>query len=220
MTERLRTLNGWQIGLLLAVAIVLLLAAMTYPYWTRRTVHLPAAVPEAAAAATSPEGEGAAKGFMSEYQEPSAALPLNTGGLGLQTVITVVASLGAVIMIIYGGTWALREIIGPSPGGKGSLRKGGMVNIREVVPLSPKHSLYVVRAGDRLLLLGATEQQITHLSDLGTAEEAETFAETLGNAQASIPAASVATLLAGAKAKVAALRAEPKGTVESFERIV
>jgi len=220
MTEKLKALSGWQIGFLLAAAIVLLFAAMTYPYWTQRLPRLPAANPEVAEMATPSDVEAVEGSFLPEYQEPDAALHLDTGGFDFQTIITVIASLGAVIMIIYGGTWALREIIGPSPRGRSSLRGRGMVNVREVIPLSPKQSLYVVRAGDRLLLLGATEQQVTHLSDLGTAEEEETFAEYLGNAQTSAPAASIAALLTGAKAKVAGLRSEPKAQVESFERIV
>ena len=81
MTEKLKALSGWQMGILLAAAIVLLFAAMIYPYWTQRLASLPAANPEVAEMATPLDVEVVEGEFLQEYQEPDAAPQLDAGDL-------------------------------------------------------------------------------------------------------------------------------------------
>jgi flagellar biogenesis protein FliO len=203
MVERLRNLKSWQMGILLATLSILFLAANTYPYWYwRLTGRSLAPITQMTDAQWSPKADAAY--IMDTDTEP-----------GWRLTLTVAMSLGAVIMIAYGGTWALREILGPPTGGR---QRRGLVSVREVSALSPKQVLYVVRAGGKFLLLGATEEQISYLTELDMGEGTASFAEQLESAET--PGPSLGAVLAGVRAKIAALRPERTPQVEVVERLV
>lgn len=89
-------------------------------------------------------------------------------------LVRLVVSLGIVIgiMLVLAGTLRKRGIlVGGANGGRrnGKARSAAMLDIVARKPLGRNAQLAVVRAGDKTLVLGITEHQITMLSESNTA---------------------------------------------------
>lgn len=89
-------------------------------------------------------------------------------------LVRLVVSLGVVIglMLILAGTLRKRGILvgGASGGGRnGKARSAAMLDIVARKPLGRNAQLAVVRAGDKTLVIGITEHQITMLSETDSA---------------------------------------------------
>jgi flagellar biosynthetic protein FliO len=76
-------------------------------------------------------------------------------------VLEVSFKLLIVVVLIYGASLVLRRM--GSGGWKASPRR---LNVVETVHLSPRRALHLVQVGDRQLLIGATDQAITVLSEV------------------------------------------------------
>lgn len=85
------------------------------------------------------------------------ASPWADAGLALGLVL----KLGAVIALIYCSLLALRRWQMGVPG-----RMRRRLAVMETVRLSPRQAIHLVRAGDRWLLLGATDQAVALLSEV------------------------------------------------------
>ncbi|MCC6174145.1 MAG: flagellar biosynthetic protein FliO [Chloroflexi bacterium] len=82
------------------------------------------------------------------FESPGAALDL-------------LLKLGAVLALAYVSLAALRRYsVGMGP------RRGSLLEVLDSTSLGQNRSVYVVRAGDKRLVLGVTPQQITTLSEL------------------------------------------------------
>jgi len=96
-----------------------------------------------------------------------AADPMNSSVYYVGVVIKMVA----VLLLIVGGAIILR---------RWQTRRGGLTGRRmrlvESVRLSPKQALHLVRVGDRCVLIGATDQQISMLSEISLEEGEKTLA--------------------------------------------
>lgn len=78
------------------------------------------------------------------------------------SLVRLLLVLGIVVAIAYLTlNVGLRKLLGLPSGGR-----KGIVSVVERLPLDQKRMLYVVRAGDELLLLGGTDLGVTFLSKL------------------------------------------------------
>lgn len=83
------------------------------------------------------------------------------------TLVRTFVVLGLVIAIAYLTlNVGLRKLMGVA----GPLRQLGLVRVLERVSLDPKRTLFVVRAGNEVLLLGAGEGSLSLITKLDTAE--------------------------------------------------
>ena len=69
--------------------------------------------------------------------------------------------LGLVLALIYAVLWVAKRLTRVQVG-----RDPGQLRVVETVGLGPNRSLHLVQVGGRLLLVGATAQEITALADL------------------------------------------------------
>ncbi len=89
--------------------------------------------------------------------------------------IGVFAKLAVVLLLILGMLSVFRRW--SAPGAKG--RKNRQMQVIETVRLSPKQALHIVSVGDRQLLIGATDQNVSLLTavelDLNPMDESDRF---------------------------------------------
>ena len=88
---------------------------------------------------------------------PPADLPADPSPF-LDLAVTLFAFLAVILLAWFGARWLLRRLYGPGAG-------GGRIRVLERVPLEPRRTLYVVEAGEKLLLVGATEHEIRVLGE-------------------------------------------------------
>jgi flagellar biogenesis protein FliO len=88
-----------------------------------------------------------------------AAEELNLGWALVRTIVV----LGIVVALAYLSlNVGLRRLMGLGP----AAGRKGLVTVIERVPLDQKRSLYVVKAGDEVLLLGSSELSLSFLTKL------------------------------------------------------
>jgi flagellar protein FliO/FliZ len=87
----------------------------------------------------------------------NASTPLETAVLGMD----VLFKLGVVIGLIYISLYLLRRWRGALPGAR--TRR---LSILETTPLTPRQALHLVQVGGRVLLIGATDQNLTMLTEI------------------------------------------------------
>jgi flagellar biosynthetic protein FliO len=107
----------------------------------------------------TPLDPGVASAGTSNGKAPSV------GSAGADVIRTIVG-LAVVLGVIYGVYWLLKSSA-RAKAGRGDERIG----VIATTPLAPNRSLHLVRAGDELILVGATDQSITPLR-VYTADEA------------------------------------------------
>jgi flagellar protein FliO/FliZ len=107
----------------------------------------------------TPLDPGVASAGTSNGKSPSV------GSAGADVIRTIVG-LAVVLGVIYGVYWLLKSSA-RAKAGRGDERIG----VIATTPLAPNRSLHLVRAGDELILVGATDQSITPLR-VYTADEA------------------------------------------------
>jgi flagellar biosynthetic protein FliO len=99
--------------------------------------------------------------FAQEEQVPDIA-----GDIG-PTLLQLAGALLLIIIIIYASVWLMkRYTTGKSPVG------GDLIKIVERRHLTPKQAIYVVKVGEKHVLLGATESGINKLCDVDLAPPA------------------------------------------------
>jgi flagellar biosynthetic protein FliO len=103
----------------------------------------------------------------------SLILSLNTGLLAQEeqvqdfsgeiggTLLQLAGALLLIIVIIYASVWLMKRYTG----GRTSLG-GDLIKVIERRHLSPKQAIYVIKVGERHVLLGATETGINKLCDV------------------------------------------------------
>ncbi len=90
---------------------------------------------------------------------------VGVGSAGADAIRTIVG-LAVVLGVIYGVYWLLKATSRSRAG-----RPDDRIGLVATTPLAPNRALHLVRAGDELILVGATEHTITPLR-VYTAEEA------------------------------------------------
>lgn len=165
--------TGWMV-IAVAGALTVLLIKQLSPAVTP---------PQPAPAAT--ETAPAATAYLAEYD--TAETPLagadqpadDRSGweMSLDVVLKLVVVLGLVYLAMHGLRWLQRHKVNGAPGGT-------TINVLETTGLAPGRSLHLVVVGEKTLLLGATDHQISVLAELADAtipvlEEETSFEQTL-----------------------------------------
>ena len=83
--------------------------------------------------------------------------PVAAGSAGADVIRTIVG-LAVVLGVIYGVYWLLKSAARAKSG-----RADERIGVIATTPLAPNRSLHLVRAGDELILVGATDHSITPL---------------------------------------------------------
>jgi flagellar biosynthetic protein FliO len=91
-------------------------------------------------------------------------LPAGTGGFGAQLVRTSVALL----IVCVAAWWLVRYAA--RRGMLGASTRGRHMTVLERVSLDPRRALHLVRVGDRVLVLGASEEGLRTLAELPASE--------------------------------------------------
>jgi flagellar biogenesis protein FliO len=77
----------------------------------------------------------------------------------LDLFVTLLAFLAVIVAAWLAGRWLMRRMYGVGAG------VGGRVRVVERVPLEPRRTLYLVEAGGKFLLLGATDHAVRVLGE-------------------------------------------------------
>ena len=125
---------------------------------------------------TTPLDPGVASAGTAKGQAPSV------GSAGADVIRTIVG-LAVVLGVIYGVYWLLKSHARAKSG-----RADERIGVIATTPLAPNRSLHLVRAGDELILVGATDHAITPLR-VYTSEEA-ILVEGAADAPLQLPAAT------------------------------
>jgi flagellar biosynthetic protein FliO len=131
----------------------------------------------------------AAAGWLLPAAAPGASAassPVSATLENVSLVISIVLKLGFVLLLVYGCLWLLRRWQGTV--GRSQERRLALL---ESLRLSPKQALHVIRAGDQVLLIGATDQSLTVLAQVHELA-AETAADPAG---APVPESGFSQLL-------------------------
>ena len=157
--------------LLIAVLGVVFVAMLGFgAVSSQMSASRPAAAAQPAASAPAsvvPSGEasasGAAKPYLSDYQDPQPQAEPNSA----LTVLGLIVKLGVVIALIYVITLGLRYF---GNRGRKVFLGSNSINILEKTPLAQNRELYLIDVADKVLLLGATANNISVLTEITDAE--------------------------------------------------
>lgn len=90
-------------------------------------------------------------------------------GYGVLDWLNLAIRLALVVAVIWGAIgalrWYMQRLHGSGPGSR------GVVHVLETRPLGPNRALYLVHIGGRVVLLGATPERISRLSEVDDADE-------------------------------------------------
>jgi len=140
--------------------------------------------PSASARATAvPSGtaqpSSAATPYLSDYQDPQPQAAPDSA----LTVLGLIVKLGVVIALIYLLTLGLRYF---GNRGRKVFLGSNSINVLEKTALAQNRELYLVDVADKVLLLGATSNNITVLTEI---TDAEAIGELRNKPQPSLPSA-------------------------------
>jgi len=93
---------------------------------------------------------------------PPADLPAGPSPF-LDLAVTLLAFLAVILLAWIAARWFLRRLYGPGAG-------GGRIRVLERLPLEPRRTLYLVEAGEKLLLVGSTDHEIRLLGEFSREE--------------------------------------------------
>lgn len=144
-------------------------------------------VPTEISGETDPQEAGAERSFLAEY-DPKAnpfladspgderPLWLSGGELALKLLLVI----GLVYLALLGVRWLQRSQ-------RRLVSNGATIRVLETSGLAPGRALHLVVVGEKTLLIGATDHQISLLAELADVtapvEESSPFAETLATTQ-------------------------------------
>jgi len=117
------------------------------------------------------DGVAVREEFGADAQNP-------TGMMG-----TLAFSLLLIVALIYGGVWLYKRLMIQARGQQ--LPGGGpLLSVQESQAIGPNQKLHLVRMGDELLLIGATDQNISFLARYDGEQTNDSFADHLQTALA------------------------------------
>jgi len=77
----------------------------------------------------------------------------------LDLLVTLLVFLAVILLAWLAARWLMRRMYGPGATG------GGRIRVVERVPLEPRKTLYLLEAGEKYLLVGATDHEIRVLAE-------------------------------------------------------
>lgn len=186
------TFKWWLLALVFGAGAALFFAQA--PAWPApdEAVSAAPAAPESGAdqAQPAPPGAESGDGFLLPEYDPAAdeALSLDQDPADARPFWLVSAELALKLLLVIGLIYAALRGLRWLQGGRRRPSTGGAtIRVLETVGLTPGHSLHLVVVGEKTLLLGATEQQLSLLAELAEllpeTEEEPLFDEMLGSAQ-------------------------------------
>jgi flagellar biosynthetic protein FliO len=113
----------------------------------------------------------------------------DTGATG--AIVKMIGALLLVILIAYGALWLMKRFMGRRYGHRPG---GGALEVIESTYVGPQKTISLVRVGNRAVLVGVTDQQVSTLTELSEEEtqeimtcetvpvRRESFAQTLSSA--------------------------------------
>ncbi len=125
----------------------------------------PAAAPAAAMPETLADKGGRIK-WKRKNTSGRKAAPAKERGL-FSVIMSMLIWAGVVIVIIVAGLWIVKKLF---PGTK-RLFGSKLMRILGRTHLSPKHSVYILKVGDRVLVLGVAGDEIRPLSEITDSQE-------------------------------------------------
>lgn len=96
---------------------------------------------------------------------PSSGVASGAGGTLLRFGIGL-----AVVLAVIGGVWYVLKRVRSSRYPEMDARGSSLIDVLSTTPLGPNRNLHVVRVGDEIVVLGATEQSITPVTSLTGAQ--------------------------------------------------
>lgn len=154
-SKRKRALVG-----LVALASLFVALSLIYPEATGQAGGGPAAI-------SSGVGQAAPGGVPSSGGE-GAETPADVPDPGLGSMVfKVVGSVLLLIGVLYAGMYAMRVLSGRS--GRGGFNSD-TISVLHKTHIAPKKAIYVVKVGGKGMVVGVTDSQINHLSDLSEEE--------------------------------------------------
>lgn len=160
-------------------------------------------------AASAAPSQGAAKPFLVDYQDPQVQPAPN----GVLTIAGLLFKLAIVIGLIYLTVLGLRFV---SKRGRVGLPGSGSINVLEKTALAQNRELYLIDVADKVLLLGATANSISVLSEITDADAIE---ELRTRPQPALPSAEpFLAYLKSVGEKVRPIAAEVAATATSTPR--
>ncbi len=115
-------------------------------------------------AATGQAGRGSAEAVGQAAAESPGDVP--NPGMG-SIALKIVGSVLLLIGILYAGMYAMRVLSGRT--GKGGSYSGA-ISVLHKTHIAPKKAIYVVKVGEKAMVVGVTDSQINHLTDLSQEE--------------------------------------------------
>lgn len=143
--------------------------------------------------------------------EPTAA-PTGPSGFSSGDIVGLIARLGVVVVIIFVCMYLLRIWTTRTRGGAAT---GKVVRVLDTITLGSNRQMFLVDAGDKVLLVGATPTQLNLLSEL-TNPETLTSLRLSRQPVASATTATVTDLLRRAGNKFAQRREAPAAEAQAF----
>jgi flagellar biosynthetic protein FliO len=152
---------------------------------------------EATSIKATPEAGITSGGGVESASEPSL----------MAAIAKMVSALAIVILVVYGALYALRKLMGRKYSGAGG---HGSLEVLETTYVGQHKTISLVRVGDRSVLVGVTDQQISTLTELDADETATLTSEVArpvasGNFSRALSTAAGKLKFIGLKKKRAAL---------------
>lgn len=129
-----------------------------------------AATGQAGKGTTGSAGEISAEspGEVSSAGMESAESPGEVPNPGMGSMaVKVIGSVLLLIGVLYAGMYAMRTLSGRT-GMSGSY--SGAISVLHKTHIAPKKAIYVLKVGEKAMVVGVTDSQISHLSDLSDEE--------------------------------------------------
>ncbi len=158
----------WAVIAVIGAALLLLSKQLALPALPANTLP-PEPVSQAEAEQGTPADSAKNEAFLAEYDPENVSL-LDVGDderSGVEMSIDLVLKLGLVLGLVYIAMHGLRWL---QKNKSNNLSAGGAtINVLETTGLAPGRSLHLVVIGEKTLLLGATDHQISVLAELADA---------------------------------------------------
>lgn len=81
----------------------------------------------------------------------------------LNLIWDVAVKTALVLALLYGVLWAIRRFYGKT----GVVHRGPAIEVVQSAQLGPGRSVHLIGVGERMLLVGATSQQVSLLAEIG-----------------------------------------------------
>jgi flagellar protein FliO/FliZ len=114
-----------------------------------------------APAALAADGEKTPLNLGSDTKEPATSAASSGGGL-----VRTIVGLAIVIGVIYGLYWVLKQV----KASREDKALGSGLKTLATLPLGPKGSMHLIRAGDEVVLVGVGEAGVTPIRTYGEHE--------------------------------------------------